>query len=216
FYNFYPDNLDTTINRHCPFPSFGTNIPRGDTLRILRAAISSTGEFTQQSGGIANTTTLIDQWLSNINDIYGREYCVRMELIANNNQLIFANGATDPWPTMPSGSFACVNAGTILSQQPGVIDGIIGAGNYDISHVIMGTPYSGGCAGSLTNGMSGGLNLSVSRHEMGHQFGQRHTINHTGKDNFEPENGNWTIQGGNAHGYAHGVSYHQLAAFLNT
>src|SRR5690606_4310130 len=81
---------------------------------------------------------------------------------------------------------------------------------------IMGTPYSGGCAGSLTNGMSGGLNLSVSRHEMGHQFGQRHTINHTGKDNFEPENGNWTIQGGNAHGYAHGVSYHQLAAFLNT
>lgn len=216
FYNFYPENIDTTINPHCPAPFFGTNIPRGDTLRVLRAAISSTGEFTQLSGGVTNTAVLIEQWLSDINDIYGREYCTRFELIPNNNQLIFANAATDPWPRMPPGSFACVNSGTILSQQPNVIDGIIGAANYDISHVIVGPPYSGGCAGSLKNGMSGGLNHSVSRHEMGHQFTQRHTINHTGKDNFEAENGNWTIQGGNANGYAHGVSYHQLAAFLKT
>lgn len=217
FYNFYPENLDKTINPHCPAPFFGTNIPRGDTLRVFRTAISSTGEFTQLSGGITNTAGLIDQWLSGINDIYGREYCTRFELVPNNNQLVFTNAATDPWPTLPSGSFACINAGIIFSQQEGgAIDGIIGATNYDISHVIVGPPYVGGCAGSLKAGMSGGLNHSVSRHEMGHQFTQRHTINHTGKDNFEPENGNWTIQGGNAYGYAHGVSYHQLAAFLKT
>ena len=216
FYNFYPENIDTTINPHCPAPFFGTNIPRGDTLRVFRAAISSMGEFTQLNGGVTNTAVLIEQWLNDINDIYGREYCMRFELIPNNNQLIFANAATDPWPTLPSGSFACTNAGIILSEQEGVVDGIIGAANYDVSHVIVGPPYSGGCAGSLKNGMSGGLNHSVSRHEMGHQFTQRHTINHTGKDNFEPENGNWTIQGGNANGYAHGVSYHQLAAFLKT
>ena len=49
---------------------------------------------------------------------------------------------------------------------------------------------------------------------MGHQFSQSHTINHSSNNNYEPENGGWSIQGGNAQGYGHAVSYHQLADFL--
>jgi hypothetical protein len=214
FYNFYPDNLNTSVTPYCPSPFVGINFQRGDNLRVLRLAVSTMGEFTQQSGGITATALLIDQWLEDINDMYGREYCVRFELIPNNNQLIFLDPATDPWGTLPAGSGGCTNANIILSQQATVIDNIIGAANYDISHVIAGNPFGGGCAGGFKSGLSGGLDIPVTRHEIGHQFSQSHTINHPNNNNYEPENGGWTVQGGNNYGHAHGVSFHQLANFL--
>lgn len=213
-YSFYPENLDTSGTPYCPSPFIGTNLGRGDNLRLFRLAVSTTGEFTQQSGGAASTELLLNQWLEDINDIYGREYCVRFEIIPNNNQLIFSTPDSDPWSTLPAGSGGCTNAGLILSQQATVIDNIIGAANYDISHVIAGAPFGGGCASGLKSGLSGGFDIPVTRHEMGHQFSQAHTINHTDNNNYEPENGAWTIQGGNGQGYGHAVSYHQLANFL--
>lgn len=214
FYNFYPDNLNPPSNPYCPSAYLNTNIPRGDSLRILRLAVSTNGEFTQQSGGVAATSALIDQWLETINDMYGREYCVRFELIPNNDVLLFPDPNSDPWATLPAGSGGCTNASLILSDQGTVVDASIGASNYDISHVIVGAPFGGGCAGSLTSGVSGGLDIPVTRHEMGHQFSQAHTINNNNNQNYEPENGGWSVQGGNGHGRAHAVSYHQLAAFL--
>ncbi|HBF19045.1 MAG: hypothetical protein CMI36_02310 [Owenweeksia sp.] len=216
FYNFHPENTDT-LHPHCPSPYFGTSITRGDNLRVLRMAVSTTGEFTQQNGGVNAISNLMQQWLSEINTIYGREYCVRFELIPNNNALVFPNPATDPWATLPPGSSACNNAGLILDRQATVIDSVVGAANYDISHVIAGSPFGGGCAGSLTTGVSGGFHLGVTRHEMGHQFGQSHVIDNGGNNNYEPKKpGGWTIQGGNDYGYAHAHSYHQLAHFLNS
>lgn len=214
FYTFYPDNLNTASAPYCPSPYLNINIPRGDSLRVLRLAVSTNGEFTQQHGGIAATSALINQWLETINATYGREYCVRFELIPNNDILLFPNPSTDPWQTLPAGSGGCNNASLILNDQGAVIDNLIGANNYDISHVVVGAPFGGGCAGSLNSGMSGGLNIPVTRHEMGHQFSQAHTINRGDNQNYEPENGGWSIQGGNAQGHAHAVSYHQLAAFL--
>lgn len=213
-YHFYPENIDTSFTPYCTSPYFGKNFARGENLRVLRLAVSATGEFTQQSGGVNATATLIDEWLEEINDIYGREYSVRFELIPNNNQLIFDNSATDPWGTLPAGSGGCTNAGIILSRQAAVVDSVIGTANYDISHVIAGNPFGGGCAGGFKSGVSGGLNIPVTRHEMGHQFSQSHTINHGDNRNYEPENGAWTIQGGNAQSHGHGVSFHQLADFL--
>ncbi|MDP5232003.1 MAG: T9SS type A sorting domain-containing protein [Cellulophaga sp.] len=213
-YNFYPENVNTAKLPYCPSSFLGTNFKRGDNLRVLRLAVSTTGEFTSQNGGKTATAALLDQWIEEINDIYGREYCVRFEIIPNNDQLIFLNAATDPWGTLPAGSGGCTNANIILSQQASVIDNIIGSENYDISHVIAGSPFGGGCAGGLKSGLSGGLDIPVTRHEIGHQLSQSHTINHSDNSNYEPENGAWTIQGGNAQGHAHAISYHQLANFL--
>jgi hypothetical protein len=214
FYNFYPDNIDTGRTPYCPSPFLGRNFSRGENLRILRLAVSTMGEFTRQSGGVQATEALIEEWMEEINDIYGREYCVRFELIPNNDQLIFPDPGTDPWGTLPPGSGGCNNANIILSRQAAVIDSIIGSPNYDISHVIAGSPFGGGCAGGLKSGLSGGLNIPVTRHEIGHQFSQSHTINHGNNTNYEPENGAWTIQGGNSRSRAHAVSFHQLANFL--
>jgi len=46
------------------------------------------------------------------------------------------------------------------------------------------------------------------------QFGQAHTVNHNNRNNYEPENGGWTVQGGNRFGNAHAVSFHELAENL--
>lgn len=214
FFNFYPDNINGNLSPYCPSPYTNTNFGRGDTLRIMRLAVSTNGEFTQQNGGLSNTSQLIDQWLEEINDLYGREYCVRFELIPNNDVLLYPDPATDPWGSLPPGSGGCTNANIILDDQGPVIDNAIGASNYDISHVIVGAPFGGGCAGSLKTGVSGGLNIPVTRHEIGHQFSQAHTIARADNLNYEPENGNWSIQGGNSQGYAHAVSYHELANLL--
>jgi hypothetical protein len=213
-YTFYPENVATGSSPYCPAPFVGTNLARGETLRVLRLAVSTNGEFTQQNGGVEAVATQLDEWLDQINATYGREYCVRFELIPGNDQLIFPEPATDPWGTLPAGSGGCTNAGIILNAQASVIDGIIGAANYDLSHVIVGSPFGGGCAAGLKAAVSGGLDIPVTRHELGHQFAQAHTINHSNNNNYEPENGGWTIQGGNAQGYAHAVSFHQLADFL--
>lgn len=213
-YTFYPINQDTSLNVHCPSPFVGTNVARGDSMRVLKLAVSTTGEFTQQNGGVANTQQLVLQWLDKINTMYGREYAVQFELIANNAQLLFPNPMNDPWGTLPAGSGGCTNAGIILSRQAQVFDSILGASAYEISHVIAGSPFGGGCASGLKSGMSGGLNIPVTRHELGHQLAQSHTINYSSNSNYELEAGAWTVQGGNGHGRAHAASYHQLAVFL--
>lgn len=214
FHNFYPNNVNPPASNYCPSPYLHTNFSRGDSLRVLRLAVSVNGEFTQQNGGVSAVNTILENWLDDINELYGRELCMRFELIPNNNLLIFDNASTDPWGTLPPGSGGCTNANIILYDQANIIDSIIGAANYDISHVIVGSPFGGGCAGGLKSGVSGGFNIPVTRHEMGHQFAQSHTINHNNNVNYEPENGAWTIHGGNSKPHFHAVSFHQTANML--
>ncbi|WP_394993960.1 3-coathanger stack domain-containing protein [Emticicia sp.] len=203
-----------------PSPFIGTNLPRGSSLRILRLAVSANGEFTQSVPGANDTEKKAEVlrqmkiWLAEINIMYGREYSVRFELIPDNILLsiIYPNAATDPWPNM-SGGNGCDNASNILNIQASTIDGAIGAVNYDISHVILGN-FGGGCAGGFKTGYSGGFDIPVTRHEMGHQFSQAHTINNGSSTNYEPENAGRSVHGGNTDPYAHSNSYHQLANHL--
>ncbi|MCB0669047.1 MAG: hypothetical protein KDC80_24650, partial [Saprospiraceae bacterium] len=210
------------FSQNNPSPFIGTNLARGNNLRVLRLAVSCNGEFTQSVTGandqekVAEVIRQMKEWLKPINDIYGREYCVRFELIPDNllASIIFTDPATDPWPDM-SGS-GCDGNANILDIQATTIDGIVGAGNYDFSHVILSNSFNGGCAGGFKTGYSGGFDLPVTRHEMGHQFSQDHTINNDGNNNFEPENAGRSIQGGNTDPYAHSRSYHELALHLST
>ncbi|RYU94407.1 reprolysin-like metallopeptidase [Emticicia agri] len=205
-----------------PSAFIGTNLARGTQLRVLRLAVSVAGEYTQSVTGANDTEKKAEvirqmkEWLKEINNTYGREYCVRFELIPDNLllQIIYTDGATDPWPNM-SGA-GCDGAGLIHNIQPTVIDNAIGAGNYDFSEVIIGTHYNGGCAvtgGGLSykQGYSAGFNLSITRHEIGHQFHQSHIINNGNQTNYEPENAGRSIHGGNTDPYAHSFTYHQLA-----
>lgn len=212
-------SITKALASNAPSSFIGTNLPRGSSLRVLRMAVSVNGEFTQSVAGANDTEKkaevlrLMKLWIAEINTMYGREYSVRFELVPDNLLLsiIYPNAATDPWPNM-SGQ-GCNGSSNILNIQASVIDNAIGAANYDISHVILGN-FGGGCAGGFKTGYSGGFDIPVTRHEIGHQFSQAHTINNGNSTNYEPENAGRSVQGGNTDPYAHSNSYHQLANHL--
>ena len=209
----------TVAAQNTPATFIDDNRTRGDSLLVLRLAVSSTGEYTQEVGGTEMVKASINTVLTHINEVYGREYSIRFELIPNNDVLIYTDPATDPWPDVPAGG-GCIGGAPILNVQASVIDGAVGAANYDISHVFADTSLAGGCGGGFKSGVSF-PSIEIVRHEMGHQFSQSHTIN-DGAGGREP---NWafelggagrSIQGGNSVANAHAASFHQLVQHLMT
>jgi len=137
----------STVNaQNNPSPIIGTNLERGEHLRVLRLAVSCNGEYTTSVGGIAKAKQNLKAWLEQINEIYGREYSVRFELVPNNDLLIYTNPRTDPWPNM-DGNMGCDGSDNIMNIQATVIDEVIGVANYDFSHVILGPGFRGGGCG---------------------------------------------------------------------
>ncbi|MBK8503286.1 MAG: hypothetical protein IPL46_14355 [Saprospiraceae bacterium] len=196
-----------------PASFIGTNHARGNNLLILRLAVSCPGEYTQQVDGAANAEVYINTWLAQINEMYGREYAVRFELIPNNNLLIYTDPGMDPWPNKAPGG-GCDGGPPLMAVQAQVIDNIVGAANYDFSHIFYSDAMAGGCGGSYKSAISGPPAFDITRHEMGHQFQQSHTINNGGNNNYEPENAGRSVQGGNSDPYAHSASFHQLAEHI--
>ena len=210
-------------------------------LRIYRLALAATAEYTQFHGGtVSNALSAIVTTMNRVNGVYERDLGVRMELVANNNLLIYTDGATDPYSNG--------NASTMLGENQGNIDAVIGVDNYDIGHVF-GT-NSGGVAGfgvvcndnSKARGVTGGsspvgdpFDIDYVAHEIGHQFGGSHTFNGTASScggngssssAFEPGSGS-TIMAyagicgsqnvqSNSDAYFHARSLEQISNFLTS
>lgn len=117
--------------------------------------------------------------MTRVNGIYERDMSLRMNLVANNDLVIFVD----------SDSFNNTNANTLINQSQTVIDANIGNSNYDIGHTV--STGGGGLAGlgvvcNSTNkarGITGSpapvgdpYDIDYVAHEMGHQFGGPHTF----------------------------------------
>jgi len=154
-------------------------------LRLYRAAISTTGEYSQfYLDGFETTDeerkgkvlAAINQSLTRINGIFERDFGVTMQLISNNDAIIFLDTFTDPY-----------NVDNLIIQN--TIDTIIGDSNYDIGHLFAyeGSIYgNAGCIACVcTTGSKGSaytvhsnpnsdhFNL-IASHEFGHQYGGWH------------------------------------------
>ena len=158
--------------------------PYGSQLRVLRLAMAATGEYTQQLGGNTVATTLASMvtLVSSLNAVYERDLAVRLQLVGNNDQLIFTDAATDPYNNSDVVSLA--------NGNQAVVDNAIGTGNYDLGHVLgyLSGGYSGiayvkvACydpykASGASTGSTAALMATVVTHEIGHQFGSEHTFN---------------------------------------
>lgn len=152
-------------------------------IKTYRIAISAAAEYTQFNGGtvesaLAEIVTLVNR----LNQVYQRDLAIRLELVGNNDLLIYTDADTDPFS----------NTSDDGDVNTAVIDGVIGSANYDIGHVVNtdggGLAVLGGVCHSLYkgDGITGSPNpindafyIDFVAHEIGHQFGADHTFNGT-------------------------------------
>ncbi len=211
----------------------------GSQMRVYRIVVGATGEYTAFHGGTVNDAmAAIATTLNRINGVFERELCVRLELVEGNDQVVFTDAKTDP--------FSNYDAFSLLKEAGGVFDSRIGNMNYDIGHVF--STGAGGLAGvgvvcnnSLkANGVTGTsspvgdpYDVDYVAHELGHQFGARHTFNgnvgacrgnRSSSHAVEPGSGS-TIMGyagicgsqnlqSHSHDYFHSDSFESIASFI--
>ncbi|MBA3335670.1 MAG: VCBS repeat-containing protein [Acidobacteria bacterium] len=165
-------------------------VPNGANLRIYRLALAATAEYTnvfRQPGDTdaqakARALAQMNTTMNRVNAVYERELAIRMVLVANTELIIYTDPVSDPY-TNNSGS-------AMLGENQSNLDAAIGTQNYDIGHVF--STGGGGVASLNTpcnpNGKARGVTglrnpsgdyfaIDFVAHEMGHQFGARHTFN---------------------------------------
>lgn len=155
----------------------------GEELRVYRAAVAANGEYTQFHGGtVEKGLAAVVTAMNRVTGIYESELSIRMELIENNDRLVYTDPNSDPYTNN--------NPGQLLQENQANIDALIGDANYDIGHVF--TTGGGGVAGLGVVGITGqkargetGLDEPIGdaywvdfvAHEIGHQFGGNHSFN---------------------------------------
>ncbi|MEL6615972.1 MAG: reprolysin-like metallopeptidase, partial [Bacteroidota bacterium] len=93
--------------------------PHGETLRTYRLAVAATGEYTQFHGGtVAAAMAAITTTMNRVTGIYERDLSVRFELVANNDQVVYTNGGTDPYSNN--------NGSAMLNQNINNLNSVIG------------------------------------------------------------------------------------------
>jgi subtilisin-like proprotein convertase family protein len=168
-------------------------------VRVYRCAVATTGHFAIDNGGtVPSVLAVVVDRVSRISALLERDANIRLQLVSNNDKIIFLDPDTDP--------YSGIDVGDWLGQNPAVLSGFIGNSNYDIGHVFgryfSGTAIgvaslSGTCTGNKGAASSAGFIpyddyfVSVAAHEMGHQLSATHTFNRCGDNAQRSGNSAW-------------------------
>jgi hypothetical protein len=218
-------------------------------IRSFRIAMAATSAYTRHMGGtVEDGLAGVVRTVNRVNEIFENDLGVHLTLAENNDRLIFTREADDPYASLTRDM-----AIALLNVE--ITEKILGNGAFDVGHVLDGRRGSG-VAGAIGNtcqpwsgetaergtakaaGMTGSLqpfgdafHVDYVAHELGHQFGARHTFNgcreaqRDDRGAFAPGSGS-TIMGyagicEAAHGlqaqsdaYFHAASIEQIQAWL--
>ena len=216
-------------------------------LRQYRLAVACTNEYSVyhlNAAGVpltdpvnvkkATVISAIVVSLTRLNGLYERDLAVRMNLVANNDAVVFVDPSVNDGLTNN-------NAGTMINEIQPIVDAAIGVGNYDMGHGFCTTDsgiaqVSSVCGSGKARGITGQPNpvgdpfdVDYVAHEMGHQFGASHTqnnaCNRSDASAFEPGSAS-TILGyagicapnvqNNSDAYFHARSILQMTSFVTS
>jgi len=233
-----PQKLKCEVNQQNPSLSlsgFGNTLAPyyPCQLKKYRLAMAATAQYTQFHGGtVAGALSAETTTMNRVNGIYETDMAITMQLIANNDLIIYTNPNNQPYTHGDPDKL-------ILENQANV-DAVIGSANYDIGHVVdaagsgLARLRSVCIAGLKARGVTGKttpvsdpFDVDYVAHEMGHQFGATHTQNNNcnryDPTAVEPGSGS-TIMGyagicapnvqGNSDAYFHGISLEQMGEFV--
>lgn len=205
-------SCDADMSQHRPESSMersSTSI--GDQITEYNIAIASSGEWSnERNDDLIVINDDINTYLTELNAIYEKEVATSFVLIADNDDLVFFDPATDG-----------LDENNRTASAHSTISGAIPAADYDIGHVFFEIDYNGG--GATGSGVAGlgvackdnrkgegwtglGGNYSVAffmdifAHEVGHQFNASHSFygtsnfcsgfNRSAGAGYEPGSGN--------------------------
>ena len=156
------------------------------TLTTYRLAVAVNGQYTEFHGGtVESALAAINTILTELNFIFETDLGMHLELIDDNDLIVYTDSETDPFQDDPSN----LN-GTMNGELQVVLDSVIGSENYDVGHIFSGIGGGGnagaigvfcddnvkGSAWSASSQPEGSEFVNLVAHEMGHQLGANHTF----------------------------------------
>lgn len=188
-------------------PAQASDRSAGVELRVIRFAVSTNGEFSQDHGGTLELVlAAVVGYVNTMSAIYERDMGARLQLVANNDKLIFLDPATDPYTGTDVAEHADAN---VL-----LVNSLIGLNNFDVGHVfsryIQGTAIgvslglgiacttSKAAACSAGNGKNsyGQSFIGTACHEVSHQLNGPHSWNRCGDGSGGQRSGNNAVEPG--------------------